>query len=73
MWSFFVQIVLLDHEGNRGIKETGIYATDDGSNEDNNDAVVKKGKGHKSKNASSSGAQVCRTSQLEKLASIIGG
>ena len=31
-----LQIVLLDHDGIRGIKETGLYATDDDANETNN-------------------------------------
>ena len=31
-----LQIVLLDHDGIRGIKETGLYATDDDANETDN-------------------------------------
>jgi hypothetical protein len=59
MSSIFQQIVLLDHEGNRAIKETGLYATDD--TDDNNvdtDANVKKVKTSKTKNATADGTQV---------------
>ncbi len=58
----FQQIVLLDHEGNRAIKETGLYATDDTDDvEDHNvdtDANVKKVKTNKTKNATADGTQV---------------
>ena len=63
----FQQIVLLDHEGNRAIKETGLYATDDTDDVDDNnvddnnvdtDANVKKVKTNKTKNATADGTQV---------------